>query len=194
MFSNADSFNQDIGGWDVSNIGYMDSLFYDAVSFNQDIGGWEVSNVVNMTSVFQNAIHFKQDLSNWCVSYFETEPANFATGSSMIEEYMPVWGTGNCIQTSIEEEEIPAEFSLSQNYPNPFNPTTNISYNLPQASMVTIGVYNLLGQQVALLVNEYKSAGPHTVSFNASEISSGMYIYRMESENFVRSKKLLLIK
>lgn len=92
--------------------------------------------------------------------------------------------------------EVPEQFTLEQNYPNPFNPTTNISYNLPQAvNNLTLNVYNILGKKVATLVSgQNKAAGNHQVTFDASGLSSGMYIYRLESEQFTASKKMMLIK
>ena len=99
------------------------------------------------------------------------------------------------IATSIEEpSELPDAFELSQNYPNPFNPTTTIKYALPQASFVTLEVYNLLGQRVATLANTQMNAGYHTVSFDASNLSSGVYIYRISANEFVSVKRMMLIK
>jgi photosystem II stability/assembly factor-like uncharacterized protein len=88
----------------------------------------------------------------------------------------------------------PDRFELSQNYPNPFNPTTVISYQLPVNSLVTLRVYNVIGQQVAELVNEVKQAGIHTVEFDASNLSSGVYMYKIQSGNFVQTKKMMLVK
>jgi hypothetical protein len=87
------------------------------------------------------------------------------------------------------------KFSLNQNYPNPFNPQTTISYSLPQASTVVLRVYNVTGQEIATLVhNEKKAAGNHEVSFNASNLPSGVYYYRLQTESFVETKKMVLIK
>ncbi len=86
------------------------------------------------------------------------------------------------------------EFTLDQNYPNPFNPSTNISFTLPQQSNVSLKVYNLLGQEVVTLVNEIKTAGQHSVSFDASQLSSGMYIYRLEAGSSIQTRKMMLIK
>jgi hypothetical protein len=91
-------------------------------------------------------------------------------------------------------EELPAAYTLSQNYPNPFNPTTMISYELPQAANVQLQVYDMAGRQVATLVNEQVAAGRHTVSFNAGSLSSGVYMYRLQTESGVFTKKLTLIK
>jgi hypothetical protein len=88
----------------------------------------------------------------------------------------------------------PKEFVLSQNYPNPFNPSTTIRYGLPQASKVTLTVYNMLGQQVAVLQNGEQDAGYHDVRFDASGLSSGVYFYRMTAGTYVESRKLLLIR
>ncbi|GJQ63095.1 MAG: hypothetical protein SCALA702_21480 [Melioribacteraceae bacterium] len=96
--------------------------------------------------------------------------------------------------TSLEEENIPSDYSLSQNYPNPFNPLTKIRFSLPEQSMVTLKVYDILGREVATLLDGVKSAGTHTVSFNASALSSGIYIYRISTPEFSSQKKLILMK
>ncbi len=88
----------------------------------------------------------------------------------------------------------PKEFSLSQNYPNPFNPSTSISFTLPEAVDVKITVFNILGQEVATILNAKKEAGVHTVDFDASELNSGLYIYRMDAGKFSNVRKMLLIK
>lgn len=89
---------------------------------------------------------------------------------------------------------IPSEFSLGQNYPNPFNPTTTINYSLPANSFVSIRVYNILGKEVALLVNETKSAGEHSVNFNAGNLSSGIYFVDMNAGSFNAKRKITLMK
>jgi hypothetical protein len=91
-------------------------------------------------------------------------------------------------------ENVPAEFLLSQNYPNPFNPTTTIKYGLPEPTKVKLTVHNMLGQQVAVLVNEKQDAGYHHVEFNGTNFTSGVYFYRIQSDRFIESKKFLLIK
>jgi hypothetical protein len=94
----------------------------------------------------------------------------------------------------VEVEIAPSVFSLSQNYPNPFNPGTAISYQLPVNSFVTLKVYDVLGNEVAALVNEQKPAGEYEVEFNASELGSGIYFYQLKAGSFVETKKMMLLK
>jgi hypothetical protein len=89
---------------------------------------------------------------------------------------------------------IPESFELAQNYPNPFNPSTQISYSLPTAGDVTITVFNVLGQKVTTLVDGQKEAGVHIVEFDGSSFSSGMYFYRIDTENFSDTKKMVMLK
>jgi len=90
--------------------------------------------------------------------------------------------------------EAPIEFALTQNYPNPFNPSTILSYSIPQSSFVTLKVYDIIGNEVATLVNETKSAGKYDVSFNASNLSNGVYLYSIKTDNFTSTKKMILMK
>ena len=89
---------------------------------------------------------------------------------------------------------LPKQFSLKQNYPNPFNPITTIEYELTIAGEIQLIVYNVLGQEIVRLVDGMKSAGKHIVIWDASQYSSGIYFYRMESENFSETRKLILLK
>jgi hypothetical protein len=90
--------------------------------------------------------------------------------------------------------ELPREFSVSQNYPNPFNPTTNIDYSLPVGGHVNLTVYNVLGQKVVTLIDGHKEAGRWTVDWEASNNSSGVYFYRLTTEENTETKKMLLLK
>jgi glucuronoarabinoxylan endo-1,4-beta-xylanase len=85
-------------------------------------------------------------------------------------------------------------FTLHQNYPNPFNPRTAIRYELPGSSHVTLAVYDVLGREVALLVNETQPAGAHVASFEATSLSSGVYFYRLHAGRFIDTKRLLLVR
>ena len=88
----------------------------------------------------------------------------------------------------------PVDFELTQNYPNPFNPVTNIQFNLPNDSRVKLSVFNVLGEEVAQLVNGNIAAGFHSVKFDGANFNSGIYFYKLESENFVQIRKMMLVK
>ncbi len=90
--------------------------------------------------------------------------------------------------------ELPSEFSLEQNYPNPFNPTTNIGLRIANFGFVTLKVYDVTGNEVAVLVNEELSAGKYNVDFDASNLASGTYFYRLQTAGFTQTKKLTMIK
>jgi len=88
----------------------------------------------------------------------------------------------------------PKEFKLEQNFPNPFNPTTTIQYQLPQDAKVTLKVYDILGSEVATLINAEQEAGYYEVNWNASNLASGVYIYRLQTGSFVSVKKMMLLR
>ncbi len=99
--------------------------------------------------------------------------------------------------TSIEDDvnlTVPTEFSLEQNYPNPFNPTTTIKFQIPGLSFVTLKIYDVLGNEVATLVNEEKPVGSYEIQFDASNHSSGIYFYKLHAGDFAETKKMLLLK
>jgi len=94
-----------------------------------------------------------------------------------------------------DESNIPKEFFVNQNYPNPFNPATTIKFGLPQEATVDLRVYDVLGREVAVLINqELKSAGTYNYQFNANQLASGTYIYRLQANEKVQIKKMLLLK
>lgn len=97
--------------------------------------------------------------------------------------------------TDINDEDISVNsFSLSQNYPNPFNPSTTINYQIPNESLVTIKVYDILGKEVTTLVNENKAAGKYSINFDAKNLASGVYLYRIKAGNYVSTKKMMLLR
>jgi hypothetical protein len=89
---------------------------------------------------------------------------------------------------------VPDQFELSQNYPNPFNPTTNIEYSIPEASFVELKVYDVLGNEVAILVNEEQSAGVYRADFSGSDLTSGLYIARISAGSFSNAIKMTLLR
>jgi len=121
---------------------------------------------------------------------------NNSTTTSMMLEAVHV-NMGNQIDLPIQSDNttgLPTKFALKQNYPNPFNPTTNIKFDLPKSSDVELSLYNILGQKVMTLVNQKMQAGYHQINFDARNLASGMYIYRIKAGNFVSVKKMMLIK
>lgn len=103
--------------------------------------------------------------------------------------------TATTLPVSVENETITAkDYYLNQNFPNPFNPATRINYGVAKSGNVEISVYNILGNKVATLVNEFKPAGNYTVDFNASKLSSGVYFYKIITNGFVQTKKMILEK
>jgi hypothetical protein len=117
--------------------------------------------------------------------------SNWVNNSKQTFTYGPI--------TAIDEELSSLNsYYISDNYPNPFNPSTVISYLLPVSSDVTLKVYDILGNEIAIVVNEYKPAGSYEVEFNTLSInhhpSSGIYFYRLQAGNFVETKKMILLK
>jgi hypothetical protein len=94
----------------------------------------------------------------------------------------------------IVSSQIPNEYKLEQNYPNPFNPVTKINFGLQKTGFVTLKIYDVLGKEVATLVNGVKNAGSYSVDFNGSSLSSGMYLYRLETNGYVSTKEMILLK
>jgi hypothetical protein len=95
---------------------------------------------------------------------------------------------------SVEDNFIAHKFELAQNYPNPFNPTTTIRYELPEESFVTIKVYDVIGNEIFVLVNDEKVAGRYEVDFDGKDLSSGVYFYTLKTANFKETRKMILLK
>lgn len=138
-------------------------------------------------------ITWKAEFYAWA---FDSETEEFIEDSLTI--YLDA-ETGEVLYSTVivsndEEPDTPSRFNLSQNYPNPFNPSTNIPFELSEASNVEINVYSILGQKVATIVNELYSAGSHSIQWNAQNLASGVYIYRMQAGGFTQTRKLILLK
>lgn len=109
-------------------------------------------------------------------------------------EYQTFNFTANAFVTSINDKTVPAGFYLAQNYPNPFNPSTVINYSVARAGQVTLKLYNIIGKEVASLVNEFKEPGNYYYELNSKGLTSGVYLYKFNSGNFVSVKKMILMK
>lgn len=121
--------------------------------------------------------------------------SNFYPPSSSSIVGCTIDGIGYGTLVSVKDDsQLLTGFSLSQNYPNPFNPATTIVYNIPYSNHVTLEVYNILGQRIKKLVDELQYEGNYKITFDASELPSGVYIYRLKSGSYTASKKMLILK
>jgi hypothetical protein len=131
-------------------------------------------------------------------------PADFRNGfgpqgdAIRIFNYVRLVRGGN-VTTDVNQDRfgsgaIPENFALKQNYPNPFNPSTRISFELPSESFVSLKVYDVLGKEVATLVSDKLAAGRYEVTFNGSQLTSGVYFYRLQAGSFIETRKLVLLR
>jgi hypothetical protein len=176
-----------------------------------DDDGTLIESIVGQTEVFtQTAIaargnavvqmqwQLPNDISRFSRIYAQIDPDNIMT--EIHEDNNKGWTVlfvENGLPTTVSSDDnvlLPVEFSLSQNYPNPFNPSTEIRYAITQDSHVVLSVYNLLGQEVARLVDRRQPAGNYRATFQAGPMSSGTYIYKLEAGEFVQIRKMLLLK
>jgi hypothetical protein len=93
-----------------------------------------------------------------------------------------------------EELSVVSDFNLEHNYPNPFNPSTSIKFSVPSSEFVTLKVYDVLGNEITTLVNEQKAPGTYEVRFDAGNLASGMYVYKLQAGSFIQTRKLMLMK
>lgn len=122
---------------------------------------------------------------------FNSSTGNFVQNFSHNTNFTDIEWPG---ATSVNDDVVPFAYKLEQNYPNPFNPTTNISFSIPISGNVTIKVFDILGREVTTVLNKSMSAGQYSVPFNAVNLESGVYIYQIQSNNFVDAKKMMLVK
>lgn len=144
------------------------------------------TEVILKTTDHANDVNYQITMSN-----LKDVAGNLIAQDGRILQYRLSENTSNGNQS---ESGIPDKYELNQNYPNPFNPSTTIKFALPQKSSVSLIVYDILGKEVATLVNEVKEAGYYQVSFNGTNLASGTYIYRIKTEDFVETKKMLIVK
>jgi len=130
------------------------------------------------------------DFTNW-------SGANQQNLASVLRSYYGpsgIWWKTNVTGIHYTDFKVPSNYELSQNYPNPFNPTTNINFSVPEAGNVKVVIYDAIGNQVEVLVDEYKAVGNYRVDWNAAKYASGVYFYRMQSSSFTKIKKMVLMK
>ena len=187
----------------VTNTGITSESSSKSVFFlNDNTTGWIGENIQQQQGELAVILHTTDGGSSFtiqdleisdtinCIFFWDANTGWFTAG---VHDYSLI---GHYTETTGVEENntLPDVFSLSQNYPNPFNPTTEIKYSIKNAGMVSLKVYDILGQEVAILVNKAQTPGLYEVEFNAQNLTSGIYFYRLTVGAFSESKKLLLLK
>jgi len=159
------------------------------------------------TGSIQAPVTISNSMQSYSVTWLQKAPADFfKVGLFFGTDTTDVWVDNIKLMAKTSTDikgdraiKLPTSTCLQQNYPNPFNPSTTISYQLEKGTSVKLGIYNLLGQHVATVVDAYQSAGYYSVNWNSRDphgnpLASGIYIYRIETENFVQNKKLSLLR
>jgi photosystem II stability/assembly factor-like uncharacterized protein len=179
-------------GWIGTNDGNINSNPTREVLHTTNGGAsWAKEYTQNSEGIF--SIFFWDENNGWFTA--DNCVQNCNGPDSLIIWQGAIAHTNNGGVSGVEENKnTPVQFSLSDNYPNPFNPSTVISYSIPSATNVELTVYNTLGQTVKILENEFKSAGNYSVNFNASDLPSGIYFYKLEAGQFSQIKKMVLLK
>ena len=155
---------------------------------------------IQANSGFTTYIIDMSDVPGWSgtLKQLRIDPCNGSPGTGSFQiDYVHV--SSGMFKYSINNKELtnnqtPTSFTLSQNYPNPFNPSTEIQYSIPKSGLVTLKVYNMLGQEIVTLVSQKQQAGSYTVNFDASKLASGVYLYRIQAGDFSLTKKMTLLK
>ena len=194
------TWNNEMG---YGRVNAYEALIYTIENYGAHVGD-EKSQV---TILIRSNLSLQEDITLESGSNLTIEPLGTITISSA-NGSVTIGGTGSSAKSigdggndNIQNDEekdsnagLPKNYSLSDNYPNPFNPTTVIKYELPESGMVELLVFDLLGRKVATLVDEYVTKGKHQIVFEASNLSSGIYIYRLKVGDFLQTKKMTLIK
>ncbi|MDP2303669.1 MAG: T9SS type A sorting domain-containing protein [Ignavibacteria bacterium] len=165
-------------------LGRYDEVTFDENNmFNYDKQGYEVS----LEGIGTNREVYLR---------LSTTSNDETSGYSLTQRYSDetILGKTHTKKINYTGTEKPTEYALFQNYPNPFNPMTTITYQIPKEGLVTLKIYDILGKEVATLINEEKQAGKYSIDFNASKLSSGVYLYELRSNEYKSTKKLLLMK
>ena len=159
------------------------------------VGSILLNSAVSYTEFAIPITYIDPATPNKCIISFEilnpVGGVNVTLGSEM---YLDDLELSMDMVSDVEDGVHPLTFQLEQNYPNPFNPSTKIRYSIPQEGNVTLKIYDVLGNEVTTLANEEKPAGVYEVEFNASKLSSGIYIYKLTAANFIQNRKMILVK
>ena len=177
-------------------------LFKDTVKISDSVSteflrGFVITDLQSSTDSFYVRLEVDTVASNGTIDYAMAgiySPGEVGNGDALTAGgyKTKVFFNNNIIPS--KQQVIPSDFSLSQNYPNPFNPVTKINFAIQKQGLVTLKVYDMLGREVASLLNETKAAGHYTVEFDASKLSSGIYFYKLQTGSFTSIKKMVLVK
>lgn len=155
----------------------------DGDSLRYSVSG-EGATINPITGLFQ---YRSSSLGSYDIKVYVSDGYNAVQDSFIVK-------VDNTVGVEDEDGSLPTKYSLSQNYPNPFNPSTVINFSVPKTGQVILKVYNILGQEITTLVNEEITVGSHSVRFDGSGLSSGLYLYSIEAENYRETKKMVLVK
>ncbi|MBN2570856.1 MAG: T9SS type A sorting domain-containing protein [Ignavibacteriales bacterium] len=151
---------------------------FDKVFYSSNMGNSWTQIQIDTEPITARDIIFVDDFNGWLACDGEIYHTN----------------TGGLSDIQNEPIGIPLEYSLEQNYPNPFNPTTTIKYQIPEAGLVSLKIFDMLGKEIEEIVNQFQPAGTYSFNFDANNLASGIYFYKIEANNFVSVKKMILIK
>jgi hypothetical protein len=164
---------------------YTDSLGFDGTELGRTIERWDV---VEWTKIGRSEYYYDTDGNNSEIRFYSWDGAVWGVNT----RYLYTWQE---LATAVEDPSDPqAGYRLSQNYPNPFNPATTIAYALPARGHVRLSLFNMLGQEVAVLVDEEQEAGIRSVAFDATALPSGVYVYRIVAGEYSSQRRMVLIR
>jgi len=178
------------------------------VSNNNVVLNWITSSELNNSGFEVQRLHKTKGLQDWATlgfvegrgttsetNYYTFDDRNLSAGNYQYRlkqlDFNGAYEYSDMIEVVINK---PDKYSLAQNYPNPFNPNTTIEYFIPSDGLVTLKVYNSLGEEISVLIDEFKSAGKYSVTFNDEKLPSGLYLYSLKSSSYYETRKMLLLK
>jgi photosystem II stability/assembly factor-like uncharacterized protein len=181
---------------DLESAGGLYSIYFKDENTGWTVGDYYSSNATSCYYTTNGGSNWLKENSVTSGGRIEKVRFSSPTNGWIAGQYGKVFKTDNAggLTGISNAAAAPEKFELSQNYPNPFNPSTKISFAIPKTGFVSLKVYDVTGKEVRTLVNDLKSAGNYSVDFNASNLSSGIYFYRIESEGFSRTMKMILVK
>lgn len=160
--------------------------------------GFKIERKTGSNGIYKIIDSVEQDITNYNDQSVQANTLYYYRVYAYLDQIVSAYSNEDSAQTpnvtGVKNPSVPFTYNLEQNFPNPFNPTTKIRYQIAEHGFVSIKVYNILGNEVATLVNEEKPAGNYEIEFNASLLPSGTYFYRLEIGGFISTKKLILIK